>query len=561
MSEANSVAGAVPASGGIQTDAMTGEIVGGLAGLRELVRAKQEQLRSGGAVADVVSGRPSNDRGDDGKRKRRRGSRRGKNNNDSDNGTAANDLVLDIKPADIIYARMVLGDDSRAKDVYLYVMRRDQLVIYSAAMYDQQRTAYCRAVRQLLHSDDNLLTVKAAGQWLFVRRGVALTPNSQGFVYRERYQIMADSAVVRAAVMNLLDADDAVGKLTKPSGQPKQAERPKQTKQAELEKKPAELEEAAKQTKSAAQSKEAAMTKQEVIDKVLAVQQVARRANQAGRVTEADAMTVFLNLGEANARLLQQVLCVDEATAESLIDQLRLMHALGVKQADQSYPILIDQIDQLGDDVGYTLQTQTDNFRSVVRRPVVRGRKLLYDLDELCMVKAADEYIEHLADFCRASNSQQLRRLWSSSDETVKVSVVLRAISADESLAGLNTADYQLFHQYVTYYMLAAGWLVGNPSDGFPWFQFQVEQTDGLKIDTLRYLLANLNWLLPIYDDQALASCVAQINNVQLPDQYGAAQLRAALTGRIERYIKRRQNSTPIDRGQLDLTEARPAKK
>ena len=216
-------------------------------------------------------------------------------------------------------------------------------------------------------------------------------------------------------------------------------------------------------------------------------------------------------VGKVSSAILADLLDIDEAAADDYIDRLRLMHALGYVRADGTYPILINKLSDLGKDVSYTLASEADNFRSVVHYEVVRGKKLVYDLDQVFMLKLADEYIQQVAEYCRATNSSDIKRLFDSATGEVKLSEVLQTISGDDTHEALNTSEYDLFHRYVTKYMIAAGWVSPNPTDGFPWLQLQVANTNGLTIDTMRYISSNLSWISCIYTDQ-LSTVVIHCN-------------------------------------------------
>ena len=279
---------------------------------------------------------------------------------------------------------------------------------------------------------------------------------------------------------------------------------------------------------------ESQMETKQLVDKISAVQKVAKRIVD-GNLNPRDAMEVILTVGEASTDLLCRLLPVEAEKVESTMDQLRLMHALGYPNDDGTYPILIDSIDKLVTSADFDSEAQKRNYGSVVHSEKVGQSILVYDLDEMFMVKVADEFIEQLAAFCRATPSPRVKQLFRDND-TVKASQVLQLVSDDDE-GGLNVADYDLYHSYVTKYMLAADWLIDNPTDGYPWAQFQVKNTMGLTIDAIRYLVVNINWLVSIFKPEQLKSLLSQVNNLNLNGDATGEALRKALNNLLVPYL------------------------
>lgn len=544
MSEVNGASAQLMAQGSsVVADVASGEIVGGLSGLRELIRAKQTQLSRPEATDEVVNAtRDIETKPPATSRKKRRRGKRNKDRTAAKAEIKQSQLDLPFQSADIVYGEIMSSDAAnkdRVADARLYVALANRLYIYTKSVYPHQADDYCRLASRMLNGDDIFATIKAGKVQLFINLQADLTiGDNNELIYQGVYRIAAADPLARSAAVRLLqwrnqpEADDEIIGAYNFYADAGSGDK-----------------------KIDKATKEEIMDKHEVIDKVLQVQQVAKRTNEQGKITPVDAMEVFLTLGEATTKLLQKVLNADKLTADSLVDQLRLMHALGEQQENKTYPILINGLSDLGSDVGYTLQSQVDNFRSAVHQETVRGKKLVYDLDELFMVKAADEYVEQLAAFCRASSSRWLKKLWSRDGDVVKVSTILQTISADNAMGGLNVADYQLFHQYVTQYMLSAGWLIDNPTDGYPWLQFQVEHTNGLKIDTMRYLLTNLNWICSVYNRESLASLSRQIAKLDVPtDMMGAGHLRDSLVKSLDKALAQ-LDEIKVANGQMLLAD------
>lgn len=484
---------------GVSTDPVTGEIVGGLAGLRELIRAKQEQA----AQTDATTPSIEIKKDEPAKKSRRRN--RSKNRKEVTDG-----FVLPVKTGDIVYGE-VTNCDGRTDDVKLFATSDDKLYIYNRSLYPAQMDDYVRVAKRLLSNRCAFDRVEAGDISGYLNKAAKVAIDGDCLVYQDKYRIDSQSSEVMQMAQKVVREREAAAAAThddKPV-EPKVVAHDEVVEKVDAN--PSNL-----------------------IDKVLAVQQVAKRVAGQGVIEPVDAMAIFLTLGQASTDLLEQTTGVDKVQADSVVDQLRRMRALGDQQPDGTYAMLIDRLDDLGKDVSYTLQSQADNFRAAVHTETVRGKKLVYDLDELFMVKAADEYLEQLAEFCRATPSRRVKRLFSGDSKVIKASEVLQAVSADHDCNALNTADYELFHQYVTKYMLAAGWLVANHSDGFPWLQFQVADTIGLTVDTLRYLMTNLGWVTAIYTNECLDSLACQIERLDVPDVHGAAGLKRILLTKLQ---------------------------
>ena len=293
-----------------------------------------------------------------------------------------------------------------------------------------------------------------------------------------------------------------------------------------------------------------------IVDKVTRVQELADRA-ATGEVSITVAMETFLLVGEASPELLVQLLHLDYAVAVDLVGQLRLMHAIGhqVDGEKVTYPILIDDLKDLGKDVAYTLQSTEENFHSVIDVATVRNKELYYDLDAVLAVQMADEYIHRLAEFCRVTRSHRIGQLFGGTAKRVATSEVLQALSDDDKgdVYGEKSGDFALFHDYVTKGMLTAGWLVGNPSDGYPWVQFQVTGTRELTVDTLRYVVANADWLVASYDAACVCSLIEQVRRLSLSDN--DKRLQKAVIMRLQKLLEQydADQADSIDARQLSL--------
>ena len=631
----------------------TGEVVGGLAGLREIIRMKNEIMNgntsestdekatarqsSAGASDAQASGVTTN------KSKRRRNRRRRRNNtsddaptsqtgqpnsgNKNDSPVSDDEWQLPIDRQQIVYGE-IIKKDTEIDDVRLFVSSDDKLYVYTSALYPDDADEYKRAAVKLLSSQATFAMGRVAKVQLFINKQAHLAVGQDSLVYLDEYRIDSSNERVFAMAKKLLNnqqtddqptkSDQSGGKTNEVAsaddGQPNEQSADEPAPTAIVTKvfhfgetagdikeiTPEQFNETTKDAKSnqrseADKSSDNQVTKQtannnkpvqkpttdnknssdketdadvsaRVLKALKLAKQIAKDLNDGKDVKINRIMEIILLVGKVSSAILADLLDTDEAAADDYIDRLRLMHALGYVRADGTYPVLINQLGDLGKDVSYTLASEADNFRSVVHYEVVRGKKLVYDLDQVFMLKLADEYIQQVAEYCRATNSSDIKRLFDSATGEVKLSEVLQTISGDDTHEALNTSEYDLFHRYVTKYMIAAGWVSPNPTDGFPWLQLQVANTNGLTIDTMRYVSANLSWISCIYTDDILLSLAKQLGDVTVPVIHGGYSLQQILCGEIRQRVamlnrEERDGVYQLNPNQLSLTDSAESNK
>ena len=561
-------------------DPATGEVVGGLAGLREIIRMKQELASDESAkqLPAEQAEKQSNqsDTATTTKSRRRRNRRRKRK-------TAT--FSLPFERQQIIYAEIT--DDNKHSgqtEVKMFVDDHDRLYVYTPALFTGQEADYRQAATDLLASRDSFDMAKVGLIQIFINRQAEFESSDGSLVYRDEYRIDTANERVYRMVQRLLNNRNRVAAVDKAESTlddhqmesvvyqlgEKSPKQDKETGVVECPRK--ELREVAKEVRSEADSgaKKRPDKANDVksarhgglVERIVRIREIALKIAATESIDIPEAMEAILLVDEdPSIKLLEQLLEIDSSLADSVIDRLRLMHALGVPREDGTYPVLINSVDELGKDIGYTLQSEVDNFRSVVHAETVRGKKLVYDLDETFMVKIADEYIRQVAEYCRATNSDDIKQLFDSATDEVKLSDVLRVVSGDKTHDALNTAEYDLFHSYVTKYMIAAGWISPNPTDGFPWMQLQVSNTDGLTIDTIRYISANLNWISCVYTDDIILSLAKQLNSAAVPLLHGGRYLQQVLCHEIQQRITALKQETQdgeyrLNPNQLSLTDA-----
>ncbi len=631
----------------------TGEVVGGLAGLREIIRMKNEIMNGNTSESTdekATAGQSSAGAGDDqasgvttNKSKRRRNRRRRRNNtsddastsqtgqpnsgNKNDSPVSDDEWQLPIDRQQIVYGE-IIKKDTEIDDVRLFVSSDDKLYVYTSALYPDNVDEYKKAAAKLLSSQATFAMGRVAKVQLFINKQAHLTVGQDSLVYLDEYRIDSSNERVFAMAKKLLNnqqtddqpmksdqsgdktnevasADDgqpneqsadepaptaivtkvfhfgetagdikeiAPEQFNKPTKDAKSNQRNEADKSSDNQATKPTTNNTKPVQKPTADNKNSSdkETDTDVSARVLKAlklaKQIAKDLNDNKDVKINRIMEVILLVGKVSSAILADLLDTDEAAADDYIDRLRLMHALGYVRADGTYPILINKLSDLGKDVSYTLASEADNFRSVVHYEVVRGKKLVYDLDQVFMLKLADEYIQQVAEYCRATNSSDIKRLFDSATGEVKLSEVLQTISGDDTHEALNTSEYDLFHRYVTKYMIAAGWVSPNPTDGFPWLQLQVASTNGLTIDTMRYISSNLSWISCIYTDDILLSLAKQLSDVTVPAIHGGYSLQQILCGEIRQRVailnrEERDGVYQLNPNQLSLTDSAESNK
>ena len=581
MSEANQ-------SSQVTVDPATGEVVGGLAGLREIIRLKKEQQGVESAHDGSVFSQPDNTAKAATNRVKRRRNKRSKTDNTVDSD---GDFRLPFRKAQAIYAEVT--GTSAAGDAKIYVADEDRLYIYSKEVYPQNQTEYYDQATKLLADERAFAMAKVAGVQLFINHRADLSEIDGSLVYKGKYRIDSCNKAVYDMATKLISEDDkndtAIDSDAADAGETAdkinnreframvyQLSKSGSLRQLDLPNRQTEEQPDVKEAKEAQDNKinEVVGKKKtpevesdiDLVDKIVQIQQIKDQVGQLGVLDIHQAMEVFLLVGQASAQLLTKLTGLDGSLADAVIDNLRLMHALGSPNQDGDCPLLINSLDELGKDVGYTLQSEADNFRSVVHSEMLRGKKLVYDLDAVCMVKLADAYLTQVAKFCRVSHNDKLRKLFAPSEESVvKLSDVLRAISGGEG-SQIAMEDFELFHRYVTKYMLVNNWLLDNPSDGYPWLQFNAPGTMNLTIDTLRYLDNNVNWLTAWYGQSQVDSLIEQIKRLPISvDDASSSRLQQMvcndLATRLDSLVKAKLDNEIISPAQLTIEENSEAAK
>lgn len=539
-------------------DQTTGDVVGGLAGLREIMRMRQEMAASAEQSDDANKSKTS--------RSSRRRNRR--KSVDTDNSG----VTLPIESRQIVYGEIV-GQGGRTDDVKLFVNDGGALFIYTKSVFPGEEDGYIKSASQLLSDGSIFRMAKVNSVQIFLNKSVALASADDCLTYLDKYRIDCHDGRALAVAKRLVEQKEASQKKQSITTGQANAKDVGQERNAEV--KIVELSKQAKNehdnsagdnrnrdkddtSKTATDNTQQSSLDDLTIAKFGEIKKIADKMSQSQSRDEAisaiDLMQIFLLVGRASHRIATTLTDLDTATIQTLVSDLRLAGFLGAPLDDKTYPILVQKIDDLKP---RTSDFTRQQFDVAVRTEEVRGKTLVYDLDEVYLIDLADEYIARLAEYCRVSRSPRLRKLFADCDKTVTASQVLRTVSGDDETDGLDVAEYELFHMHVTKYMLAAGWAIANPSDGFPWMQFQVSKTYGLTLDTLRYIMVNLDWIASIYNPLCLNSLAKQIQNLDMPNILGGTKylqktLYAKLTDRAAE-VKKLDEAELIRANQLSL--------
>lgn len=583
--------GLSPAAGtNVTTDPQTGEIVGGLKGLRDLIRLKKESDRVSSSDGNASEPNPNvkTDR--------------------KDNKSEA----FGIRANQIVYAETKRAD-GRIVDVLLYVIKDDGVIYtYTPQLFgEDKRSDFCRDINRLLRANNNLFdTARYEEMKMYIHKDMPIETGDTSLVYDNKYELASSSDTIYQEVKKKLttpptvkrntDKKEKAGKESdakkvhkdeapiEESGQKAVAESSvnesttdsgdkdnsgktdeiisndgKRAKQSVKNGKDDEgivikLDELRKSQPIKSETKKADAKKDETADTVKTVMDVHKIVTAAnGDPSLRDVMQIILLLNKADDTVIKTLFGLDDASTAELFDSLRRMRALGERQADGSYQILLKSIKQLGHDTEYMLMSSADNFRAVVPKMPVRGRRLVYDLDELRSIQTAEEFVRSLVRFCEASHSHVIDGLFANSVERdIPVSRLLRVVSADTSnvaVDGYNTSDYELFNMYVTKYMISTGLMADD--DGYPWFIFHLSGIDGLRNDILKYLMTNFAWIKAIYSDEVAESMLVNLQELDFSDCIVPEMepLRDALCAMIAEGMK--SDDISVDKSQLSLTD------
>lgn len=491
-------------------------------------------------------------------------------------------ILSGVKPEWILYAEVTGGS------ALFYMAEGETVYRYSDDLYDaEEKLDFLAETRRLLAST-SLLTTSEGDRKLYLRDSSELSVGDEGIIYRNNYALAPSDMKLLPAIKALRQQTDGhrlkrlsevMGRLTrknaasvgKPNGdkeaKDKEADRKAEVKtvsddiakdKKDVTKKAVAGDTVAAEAKvttaSQASASQASINQERAtIDKVLAVQQVVARVSNNHKLTLRDAAEVILVLHEASVELLTKLFSISKSEATATIDGLRRSLMLGEPRADGTYPILIKRLKDLIDESKRSKSERQHDFGKSVKTVEARGKKLIYDLDELDSVALADAYVDRLAQFVEVTRNKQLRELFKNADKEVKISQLLQVLSDDNDPVG-PVADFELFHSYVTKFMIVTKYELSGKLSSYPAFQFNVPKTRNLQMDMLRYWAANLNWIASEYDAESLELWRQWLSELIAPT---AQVLRHELVRQLDDIIERRRvDNIAVAVGQLTLDDA-----
>ena len=207
----------------------TGEVVGGLAGLREIIRMKNEIMNgntsestdekatAGQSSAGASDAQASGVTISKSKRRRNRRRRRDASDNTSinqtkqsnggnndNNSTNDDEWQLSIDRQQIVYGE-IIKKDAEIDDVRLFVSSDDKLYVYTSALYPDNVDEYKRAAAKLLSSQATFAMGRVAKVQLFINKQAHLTVGQDSLVYLDEYRIDSSNERVFAMAKKLLN--------------------------------------------------------------------------------------------------------------------------------------------------------------------------------------------------------------------------------------------------------------------------------------------------------------------------------------------------------------------
>ena len=175
-------------------DQTTGDVVGGLAGLREIMRMRQEMAASAEQSDDANKSKTS--------RSSRRRNRR------KSVGADNSGVTLPIESRQIVYGEIV-GQGGRTDDVKLFVNDGGALFIYTKSVFPGEEDGYIKSASQLLSDSSIFRMAKVNSVQIFLNKSVALASADDCLTYLDKYRIDCHDGRVLAVAKRLVEQKEA----------------------------------------------------------------------------------------------------------------------------------------------------------------------------------------------------------------------------------------------------------------------------------------------------------------------------------------------------------------
>lgn len=513
----------------VQRDPKTGELVGNLKGLRELMRAKEETEV---AKTDRRKGRRRNHKNDktkstnkatqrDGKptipeavdqddksavkadtpRDNEQGAKPTKATKTAETDESAKLQLPQIDTKSVLYAEVELDEKQQPKHIMFYLDDAGQVVVYKDILFaGERRTKFLGTVYNQLESSADLFPRGTYDDIkVYVNTNQKIVLGYSSLIYDDHFQLKPSSAELYNYVRQIKSTSHTAG----------------------------DKHSAKKSDKSLRLT----------IEQSIKLSQIIGKDNYSiDNVVKAIGI-----LGEASTELLMQLYgtgdhMADEMTIGDVICELRMDQILGAQTADGKYEVLRTDSKALDEGRRRRNQHPRESFLSIIRPAKASNKLIIYDLATLDNPKPADEFMVRLAKLCDKTDNARIRALFANkSTITVNASQILSAISNDSD--GFKSVDdYAEFHNIITKYMLSSGW-----ASYFPALLANTEGIQYLAVDLIRYALANQVWIKSIYDQDVITMMTNGFLELPITNVSTAKPLKVA-----------------IEKAYTDIAEAQP---
>lgn len=442
----------------VSTDPITGEVVGGLKGLRQLIKAKSE--------LNAQSTKPTTGLEPNKQRKSSRQSddnlaNSNTNKEELDSSKATHELnqkqqqrvrlLEGIKPDDILY-----GETS--KNTALFFLRRGNLVYrYSDDLFpDADRLKFVREAYRLFRQNSRLYWFDDSKDQrirLYLNKKGDVRLTASGLAWGNKYLLVSSDNPNFARANKLIHIQDIKSNRTNLIG---------------------------KESLAANHNKSSLS----MADRIVKVQEIIKVSGSDP--TSEQAGQIIILLGEASIGLLQKVLEIDHVKAETLIDSLRLKRVLGAPDDDGHYSIAISNIDEVAKMVN---DSENGDFDSLIKQINLGQNKLVYDLNNIGSVLVAEEFMDLLAHYTKATDNEKIKKLLSDESKPISASGLMELVGHGLD-HGLDNIDFMRFHLCVTKNLL-----MNNRFDYIIPILSGAGGASSLRADVARYIISNFDWI------------------------------------------------------------------
>jgi hypothetical protein len=239
----------------------------------------------------------------------------------------------------------------------------------------------------------------------------------------------------------------------------------------------------------------------------------------------------FLALGSASKKYLEKYLQFSYsqiALTFSNLEKLGVVAKSSKKNCNTSdRKLLISSFQE------YEKRAKDPNksFLEAVDTFSINKKLVKYDLAITEEIGSANEFMDSLHDYCMRTDKKAINQLFASKKKTIKVSKILQAINGKETPWYFSDGEFDLFHSCVTKFMLSCGWFVE-----FPALLLNVKGIAMLRLDIVKYILANWNWITATYSLDVFDMFARKYGSISLKDS--AVEEDAVRREYIRKYLE-----------------------